>query len=436
MFRATVIVALATVAVRIVSLAKELVVAWKFGVSDELDAYLVATVVPLFLISLIAGSFNSAVIPTYIHVRDNDGHVAAQRLFSGVTIWSTLLLLVASLLVVLLAPLYLPLIAINFTAAKLALTYQLLYVFTPYILFNGLITTWSATLNAGERFAFAALSPMTTPFVIITLLLVYPHGGVLLLTVGAILGSLAEVTLLGFALKRRGISVWPHWYGFDQHLKTIAGQYVPMMVGALLMGSTLLVDQTMAASLGSGSVSALSYGTKLVSMPILLASTALGTTAIPFFSSMIARNDWVAIRKVFNRYIALIFAVTIPVTFGLIIWSDPFVRLFYLRGAFSEADVVAVSTIQSYAALQIPFYVGGILVVRMLSSLCLNNALMWISGMNIIVNITLNYFFMKWIGVSGIALSTSTVYLISFVCCWLIVKNRIGLRCAKIQKVQ
>ena len=423
MFGATVVVALATMLIKLVSMAKELVVAWKFGVSDELDAFLVATVVPLFLINLIAGSFNSAVIPTYIHVRDNDGHAAAQRLFSGVTIWSTLLLLAASALVLLFAPLYLPFIALNFSPTKLALTYQLLYIFTPSILFNGLMTTWSATLNAGERFIFAALSPITTPTITILLLLTYPHGGISLLAIGVLLGSIAEVILLGFALKSQGISVWPRWYGFDPHLKTIAGQYAPMMVGALLMGSTALVDQTMAASLGSGSVSALSYGMKLIGIPLMLVSTALGTTVIPYFSAMIARDDWDNIRKVFDRYIALIFVASIPLTLILIIWSTPLIELFFRRGAFTQEDVVVVSNVQIYAALQIPFYIGGILVVRVLSSLRLNNVLMWVAITSVIINITLNYLFIIQLGVAGIALSTSIVYLCSFSFNWFIARR-------------
>jgi putative peptidoglycan lipid II flippase len=39
---------------------------------------------------------------------------------------------------------------------------------------------------------------------------------------------------------------------------------------------------------------------------------------------------------------------------------------------------------------------------------------MWGSAGNLIVNISLNYLLMQWLGVVGIALSTSFVYLFSF----------------------
>jgi putative peptidoglycan lipid II flippase len=54
------------------------------------------------------------------------------------------------------------------------------------------------------------------------------------------------------------------------------------------------------------------------------------------------------------------------------------------------------------------------LVVRMISAMRNNQILIWGSACNLIINIGLNYLFMQWLGVAGIALSTSFVYLFSF----------------------
>jgi len=50
----------------------------------------------------------------------------------------------------------------------------------------------------------------------------------------------------------------------------------------------------------------------------------------------------------------------------------------------------------------------------MISSMRANHILMIGSVINLTVCASLNFFFMKWIGISGIALSTSCVYLVSF----------------------
>ena len=111
---AAITVAVFAILVKLTAVVKELVVAWRFGTGDALDAFLIALLVPAFIITVVAESFNAALIPTYIRVRDQEGTKAAQRLFSGTTVWSMGLLGITAILIVLTAPLYLPYIASGF----------------------------------------------------------------------------------------------------------------------------------------------------------------------------------------------------------------------------------------------------------------------------------------------------------------------------------
>jgi putative peptidoglycan lipid II flippase len=130
-FGAAITVALMTVFVKVAAVGKELVVAWRFGTGDELDAFLIALIIPSFIINVVAGSFNAALIPTYVQVREQEGMAAAQRLFSGVMVWSLGLLGITTLLMVAAAPLYLTWIAQGFSPEKLSLTFRLLCLIAP-----------------------------------------------------------------------------------------------------------------------------------------------------------------------------------------------------------------------------------------------------------------------------------------------------------------
>jgi len=149
-FNAAVSVAVCSAIAGLASTAKELVVARWFGRGDALDAFLIAFLLPSFLVNLVAGSFNAAVIPTFIQVRDREGDEAAQRLFSGVMVVSLGLLVGVSVLAGILAPYYLPLLGSGFSPVKLMLTRRLLYALLPFIALSGLAVTWTAVLNAGE----------------------------------------------------------------------------------------------------------------------------------------------------------------------------------------------------------------------------------------------------------------------------------------------
>src|SRR5215469_2898298 len=109
-FRAVTILSSFSGVVLVATTARELVVANYFGRSDALDAYVTAYVLPLFIVNLVAKSFDVAVIPTFVEARELEGSGAAQRLFSGALVWSLALLLTVALLLVVFAPYYLPLL--------------------------------------------------------------------------------------------------------------------------------------------------------------------------------------------------------------------------------------------------------------------------------------------------------------------------------------
>jgi putative peptidoglycan lipid II flippase len=413
-FGAAIVVGIGTALVKVLAVVQQLVVAYKFGTTGEYDAFVMALLIPSTFTSLIANSANSALIPTYIKVREQAGIKAAHQLFAGATIWSIGLLVVTTCLMLATAPIYLPMITTGFNPNKLALTYQLLWTISPMLLLTGIGTIWGAILNAGERFALVALAPMMTPTVTIGFLFGFPSWGVFSLVAGMVCGQLLEMVAIGIVLRRQGVSLIPKWYGFNPQLQEVINQYAPAMVGSFLMASTLLVDQSMAAMLPPGSVAKLNYGNRIITLPIIIASMAVSTAVMPYFSKMVASEDWQSIRKSLQHYLILIFAASVPLAGLIILFSEPIVYALLQRGKFTASDTQIVAQIQSCFAIQIPFYIGCMLVVRLISAMRNNQILIWGSACNLIVNIGLNYLFMQWWGVAGIALSTSFVYLFSF----------------------
>jgi putative peptidoglycan lipid II flippase len=412
---AAAIVAVFTSVAKVAFFGKELVVAWQFGTLDLLDAFLIAYVVPSFAVNLVAGSMNAALIPTYVYVREHEGYSTANKLYDSVMTLGILFLMICTGLIILSAPFYLRILASGFDQDKLRLTLNLLYTTSPVIVLSGITTIRGAVLNAGEKFALPALIPVITPIVTITFIIL---GGAALniyaLALGLVIGQLIESSLLGLALKRRGVKNSFGWHGMDANLRQVIQQLLPMVAGAFLMGSTQLVDQAFAASLPAGNVAVLGYGNKVISFPLQIAAMAIGTSVLPYFSAMLAKNDWQAAHQLLNRYLKLIFLFAVPATLLLVLFSEPLVRLLLQRGAFTAADTKIVAGVQALGALQIPFYLGGILVVRLLSALKANHVMMWGAVLNLIVNFLTDYVLMKAFGIAGISFSTSIVYFLSF----------------------
>jgi putative peptidoglycan lipid II flippase len=187
-----------------------------------------------------------------------------------------------------------------------------------------------------------------------------------------------------------------------------------MLAGGILMGSTAVVDQAMAAMLPAGSVAALGYANKLIGSTLSLTALALSSATLPYFSRMVAANDWAGCRHTLKRYSMLIVGASVPFTLFVIAFSHTIVRIVYQRGAFSAADTNLVSWVQACYAIQVPFYICSMLFVRFIMAVRRNDVLMYVSGINLVLDIALNLVLMRIWQVAGIALSTSIMYIVAF----------------------
>jgi len=400
--------------VSIATVGKELVLAHQFGTSDAMDAFLVAFLLPSLAINIIAGSFHVAFIPEYIKVREQEGEEDAKQLFSHILSWYLVFLVLLSLLLAAISPFILPIIGSHFDPSKLILSQSLFLLLVPTLLLSGLIKALGSVLNAGERFSLPSISPIVMQIVtIIFLLKMGMVWGIHALAIGMIAGLFFESGILIWGLRSRGYKIMPKWNKLNASTRRIIQQYMPMVIGSLFMGSTAFVDQAMAATIGAGSVSSLSYASKIVLFILGISSIALSTAILPHFSKMVALEDWKNVRHTLVTYVRLILVISIPLTLIIIYFSEPIVRLVFERGAFTKTDTHLVGIVQALYCLQIPFYILGILGVRLLSALIKNQILMIIGGINLLVNIIGNYILMQYWGIAGIGLSTSIVYAIS-----------------------
>jgi putative peptidoglycan lipid II flippase len=403
-----------TVVVKLAAAAKEIVVAYQFGTSDELDAFLIAFLLPQFAINLIGGSLNAALIPTYLQVREQEGQGAAQRLLSGVMVLSVGFLVGLSIVLAVTASYLLPLVASGFSPEKVAVARSLYYGLLATLVLSGLATTWGAVLNAENRFALPAAAPVATSILTVLVVIgIAKQWGGYALVLGTVGGVLIETAVLGWALAREGISLIPRWSGISPAVKEVLRQYAPMVAAGFLMGGAAVVSQSMAAMLDPGSVSALAYGNKVTSLILGIGAVAVSRAVLPHFSRMVIAMDWDGLRHTLLTYSRWLLIVTIPVTLALIYFSEPVVAVLFQRGAFTEADTNLVGRVQAMLLLQVPLYMVSMLFVRLVSAFKANHLMLWGNVINLCLCVALTYVFMQWFGVVGVALATSIMYIMS-----------------------
>ncbi len=417
---AAITVAAMTAAVKAAAMLKDIVLAHRFGTGDALDAFYVALLLPNFLSSTVGESFGASFIPVYMELRETQGDDAAQRMLSSLACCALVAFLCLALALGLFGGFLLPLMGSGFDPAKIALARTLSVPLLVWLGLCGMNALWHAALNTNGQFGISAIAPILTPLLVIgTLLAFASRWGIYAVAVGSCLGGAADLILCGIALRRLGISLVPRWHGLSPALRKVFGQLAPFLGGGLLMGSATVVDQAMAGMLTQGSVAALNYGGKLLTLPMLVGVHSLSVAVFPSLSQLSAKGDWTGMRNVLRTYGRLILLISLPLTFVLVRYSEPLVAFLFRGGSFTEQDVRLVARVQMLLSLQLPFYALGILYVRALSALKHSQILMWGTVINVTVNAVLNVVFMRMFGLPGIALSTSVVYAVSCGFLWL-----------------
>lgn len=401
--------------VKLAGAAKVAVMARAFGAADNVDAFLIAFLVPALVTETLSGPLSAALVPGFVEARESGSKAVAELIYQGVLSRILILLLAAALVLGLSAPYLLPLLASGFAPAKLRLTHHLLLWLLPVLPLSGLSVAWRARLVADQRFLAAAVAPGMVPLTTIAAILVLgSRWGISALVAGAVGGCVLEEAILAAALLRNGCAVLPRFGAATPALRRIFGQYLPVMAGALVLGSSVLIDQALATRLGSGSVSSLSYGTRLVAVFLSIAATGINTATLPRLSRAAAVADWPRLWGTLRSSGFLVFGAALPITLILIAGSGLLVRVFFQGHMFTAEAAALVNSVQIASFLRIPFSLLLALLSGVLASLRANQLLLFAALAGLAVNTGLDLLLMRRFGIAGISLAGSAAQFVTF----------------------
>jgi len=419
----------AGVAVKLAATLKEFVVAGVYGRSDAIDAFVIAFLIPGLLINLISESMNQALVPTLVRVRKLQGYKPARELLSSAMLWSCALLFAASLAMGAAAHAFFPLIASRFSPAKLALALHLFYALLPVVVVTGIASNCTAILNSLERFCVPAFAPIVMPLAIMLgAFLLAPRLGIWAIVYATLGGALIHAAWVARLMHRRAYSFRMSWYGWNESTREVAGQFGPILFSSLVASGGLLVDQSMAAMLPAGSVSALAYAGRFVSVVVTLLAGTLSTSVTPYFSAMAAQCDWKQCRATLHFWTRTLALVSVPIAVALIVGAHFLVRAAFQHGAFAARDTAAVAPVLALYAIQIPFFVASRVAYRLILALRRTDLIFYCGLLNLVLDVVLNLILMRFYGVAGIALATSLWSVSTFIFLWFCAQKLLNAR--------
>lgn len=409
--RAALVTGVLTILCKVIGFIKELVIASQFGIGGTLDSYLVAVVLPNLTVNVFAQSFAAALVMRHVRDRTNSGDETARQRFAASMFWGMVFVVAVSATGVVLGQTLLPWLSPGFRPELQASTQSLLWLLFPYSVLAGTGAIWSAILNTRGRFFASGASPGVISLALIVAVTCWHIADARVLVGGLTAGAIIDLMILGYYLRREGLPLVPSVGRWQPEHGWIVAQTLPMIVGSTLHFCTVMVDQSMASTLGEGSVSELNYGNRFVAMILGLVALPMGRILFPHFVQLIEARKWEEVQLTLRRSVLTLLAFSIPVTILLAAFSVPIVTWTFQRGQFTSEMALRVAAVQVMCALQIPFYLCSVLLARLAVALQMRRTMVGCGVINLSMNIALNYLLMKPLGVTGIALSTALVYL-------------------------
>ncbi|MEY8848964.1 murein biosynthesis integral membrane protein MurJ [Psychroserpens sp. XS_ASV72] len=411
-------VGLLTLFVKGLGFGKEILIAENFGLSELLDTFYIAILVPSLIYNIFLGSFKSVFIPNYVSTLKLNSLIAGRFQSTSflVTIGVAILFFILAFLF---TDVYLEVFFKGHTEHYYSLVKKQFYYVAPCILFWGFSSIINGLLTIDNEFRYSSLSSAFTPLTIIVCLLFFKEElDDLVLAIGTLVGSILGFLFVGsVAIRRRLIQLHKPDFA-SSNIITLFKQLPAKLSASILVGINPFVDQYFSAQLAIGSIAALNYGEKIPAFAIGIVGIAVGNVMLPYFSKQAVED----ITNTFNKLQSMLkqlIVFSLIITVILFIFSSSIISLFFERNAFTSSDTVIVSKIQQMYLLQIPFYITGVIMVKFLTSINKNNFMVLTSVISLVMNICLNYILIEHLGVYGLALATSIVSLINSVILYL-----------------
>jgi putative peptidoglycan lipid II flippase len=412
LFKNSSIVSLCTLISRILGMIREIMIAYFFGANTATDAFLIANRIPNMFRRIFAeGAFNQAFIPLLTECKNSQHHEAIKAFISH-TAGLFLLIVVALVVVVEIFPAQvISMFAPGFTGDtnKMLIAQQMLQITFPYILLIFIVNLTAGILNTYGRFAIPAITyTLFNLSFILCIIYLSPQltDSYMSLAWAVLIAGILQMLIGIPSLIRLKLISWPKINLQDERIKRLTTLILPAALSASIVQINLTVDNILASTLETGSISWLAYSIHIMELPVALVAISIATVILPHLSHIKSQPSSQA-HNAIDWSLKIIFILGIPASIALITLSEAIITSLFQYGSFTTTDVyMAAGSLQAYAA-----GVLFIMLIRVTLPIFFANqdtkTPFKIAIIAMLVNIVANLILIQYLAHIGLALATS-----------------------------
>lgn len=400
---------------RLLGFARDIMIASVLGTGMAANAYFAAFRFPNLFRRLFAeGAFNIAFIPLFAGVLEQEGEEAARAYAAKIISWLVILLIATTLLAEIFMPQIMALFVPGFVIDpnKFEFTVLLARICFPYLALMSVMAAFGGMLNGLGKFLAAAFAPVMLNIVMIValgFLVIFAfeqQDAALILGFGVIVGGIAQVAVVIWALRNMDLLpplVWPSW---DQDIK----KFFKLALPVILAGGVTQINIFVGTIIASGAASAISYlyyADRLYQLPLGIIGIAIGVVLLPELSRHLKadRHEDAAFAQEKSLLMAMLLGV--PAAAALFVLAHQTVSILFERGAFDSVASNATASALAAFSCGLPAFV--LIKVFQPGFFARHDTIVptILASISVAINIALSLYLFPQFSHTGIAIATS-----------------------------
>ncbi len=348
LFRSSFMVSFMTQISRILGMARDIVLANAIGAGHTpgADAFFLAFRIPQFLRRLFAeGAFQQAFVPVLAEYRARGDQRAVRDLVNHVAGVLGGTSLMVSVLVVVASPWFTVLFAPGFwlkDPERFGLTSELLRITFPYLFLITMTGFASSVLNAYDRFAAAAATPILMNITLILAAVVavpWFEQPVFAMAWGVLISGVVQLLFQLPSMQNIHLMPIPRWHWQHEGVQRVLKLMVPALFGVSVSQINLMMDSILASFLPTGSVAWLYYSERVSELPLGIFGVAIATVILPSLSRSHITKSPREFSATLDWAIRLNVLIGLPAALALIVLATPILSTLFEHGETNAHDI-------------------------------------------------------------------------------------------------
>lgn len=410
------------------ALLTNMIISSKFGAGYNLDCYIIALLVPNYIVSVLSIILSYTFIPIFTKYNldnKNEAWKVANIFINIITIF----LIILCVFLFVFSNNIIGLVSPGFKLEQQMYASELFRIYTPVIIFSALNELIASIFYSNNKFVTPLMNKIISPILTIFFVVFFSLSfNVKSLVLASLISVIIQFLILLIQLNKFPEFKFQFIFSINNPgVIMIFKLMAPLFLSTVFSKLFPVIDSSFLSTLDVGDISRINYANKIQLFIGSIISSVFSVQVFSLFSQLSAKGNMVELKNQVAIFIRFLLFVSIPFCMFTFLFSENIVKLFYERGSFNSNDTDAVSNFLRIYILALPSIAIGSIISQVLYAMKEMKSVLIIGFLEFIFYLTMCYLLMYLLKASAIPITYMINFNISVFALALIARKKINL---------